>query len=780
MTKGTFTTLLKTNLASLIPLLLIAIAFLSIYQQDPPNAAPATAPETDFSSARAMKYVEAIGKTPHASGSLEHAKVRDFIMQALSDMGLSPEIQKTTSVNQARRIPFPAGTVENITARLKGTDHSQPILLVAHYDSVPTGPGASDNSASVAALFETMRALKTGSPLKNDVIFLFTDGEEPGLLGAQAFVDEHPWAKEGGLVLNFEARGSSGASVMFETSSGNGWLIREFAKAAPYPVTSSLLYEIYRILPNDTDFTVYRKAGFAGLNFAFINGLTNYHTRLDTIENVSERSLQHQGSYALALTRHFGNLNLGNMKQGDAVYFNTIGSSFVYYPGTWAKPLAIFVALLFVGVVILGFRNRQLTFWGVVLGFLTLLLSMFLALVVGIAVWLLIITLHRGYQSLGQPYNSNLYMISFVALATALTSMLYIWFRKKISVLNLTVGGLCWWLILMLATAFLLPGASFLFTWPLLFSLLALIYIFASKDEGAVTGNRLAILSFSAIPVIILFAPLIYLLFVALTINAVGVVMVVIVLLLGSLIPHFNLISTRSKWLLPGAMAAICLGFIIAGSLTASFDKAHPKPDNLSYALNADTDKAAWVSSDKQLDEYTSQFISANAEKTEMADYLPLKPLFWSSRKFLSSEAETIQLAAPNVVLLDDKTGDGVRMVRMRITSSRQAPVISVSLAPGTEVLQAAINGKRLENVSARKPDELKNGWGFDYYAPPGEGIELALEVKSAAPLKVKVVDESYGLPEISGRAYRTRPDDLMPSMFPYSDSTLVSKSFTF
>jgi hypothetical protein len=774
--------LLKTSLASLIPVVLVAVAFLSIYQQGPPGAGTTSTSQIEFSSARAMTFVEGIGKDPHPSGSFEHTIVRDFLVKELSGMGLSPEVQKTTSVNEARSIPFPAGTVENIIGRLKGSENSKPILLVAHYDSVPTGPGASDDGASVAALLETLRALKAGAPLKNDIVFLFTDAEEPGLLGAKAFVEEHPWAKEGGLVLNFEARGTSGASVMFETSSGNGWLIKEFTKAAPHPVSSSFLYEIYKVLPNDTDFTIFKKAGFAGLNFAYINDVTSYHTRLDTIANVNEQSLQHQGSYALALTRHFGNLDLRDIKQSDAVYFNTI-FGFVRYPGTWAKPLAIFVVFLFFGVVILGFKTKQLSFFGIVFGFLILFLSMIVAVFVGIGVWLLLREFHSGYKSVSlvEPYNSSLYMISFVALAIALTSTIYVLFRKtKIRTMNLTFGGLFWWFTLMVLTAFLLPGASFLFTWPLISSLLALAYIFVSKEESRVTVNRFAVLSLSAIPGIMFFAPLVYLLFHALTINAVAIDMLAIVLLLGSLIPHLNLISTRDKWLLPGAMAVICLGFIVAASITAGFDQSHPKPNNLSYALNANSGKAAWVSSDARLDEYTSQFIKANSEKLDMADYLPLKPVFWNSKKFLNSEADPIELAAPNVVLLEDKNTDGVRMIRMRINSSRRAPVISVSLGHGTEVLQAVINGKHVQNGPTRTPAELKNGWGFTYYALPEDGIELVIQSRSTGPLDVKVVDESYGVPEIPGRAPQPRPANTMPSAFPYSSSTLVGKSFTF
>ena len=93
-------------------------------------------------------------------------------------------------------------------ARLPGTrSGGRAFLLVAHYDSVPTGPGATDNGAGVATVLETVRALKAGPALRNDVIVLLADGEERGLLGARAFVDGYPWAQEVGAVLNLDTRG---------------------------------------------------------------------------------------------------------------------------------------------------------------------------------------------------------------------------------------------------------------------------------------------------------------------------------------------------------------------------------------------------------------------------------------------------------------------------------------------------------------------------------------------------------------------------------------------
>lgn len=137
---------------------------------------------------------------------------------------------------------------------------------MAHYDSAPHSfsHGASDDASGVATIIESVRAfLHNKSAHKNDIIILFSDAEEVGLNGAALFVTQHQWAKNIGLVLNFEARGSSGPSYMLmETNQGNAKMADAFKAAnATYPVSNSLMYSVYKMLPNDTDLTVFREAG---------------------------------------------------------------------------------------------------------------------------------------------------------------------------------------------------------------------------------------------------------------------------------------------------------------------------------------------------------------------------------------------------------------------------------------------------------------------------------------------------------------------------------------
>ncbi|HZF38571.1 MAG TPA: M28 family peptidase, partial [Blastocatellia bacterium] len=157
-------------------LLFILIACLSIYSQRPPRAIPASAPVTEFSSSRAMNHVRVIASQVHPIGSPAHKRVRDYLLSELSGAGLQPQVQTATVLSPRERPPFLGGTVNNVVARLNGSRGGKAILLMAHYDSAPNSFGASDDGSGVAAILETLRTIKAGPPLKNDVIVLFTDG----------------------------------------------------------------------------------------------------------------------------------------------------------------------------------------------------------------------------------------------------------------------------------------------------------------------------------------------------------------------------------------------------------------------------------------------------------------------------------------------------------------------------------------------------------------------------------------------------------------------------
>jgi len=762
----------------LVSLLFVAtLSFLALYSGRSPAAAPASAPSPEFSSERAMKHLQIIGRKPHPIGSAEHGVVRDYILDQLRGLGLSPEVQKAAIVSQPDSMPVIAGTTENIIARIKGADNTKAVMITGHYDSVSTGPGASDDGSAVATMLETARALKSWQSLKNDVVLLFTDGEEAGLLGATAFVSEHPAAREVGVAFNFEARGSSGPSMMFETSNGNRRLIGEFSKAVPHPVTNSLMYEVYKLLPNDTDFSVFKKAGMAGFNFAFIGESTHYHTQLDSADTIAESSLQHQGSYAIALTRHFGNLDLRATSEGNAVYFDVLGAFVAHYSTSLVAPLTVLILLTTVMVALLGYKKRQLTFSGMALGSVALLLSMASVGFIVWLVWQLVRALHSEYttMSFGDTYNSRLYLFGFIAVSLSIVSIIYSGFGRRVSVLDLWMGAICWWALILIPVSLFLPGGSYLFTWPLIFSLLSLAIILVWDDLRSSTWKRLGILFLGSIPAIVLFSPLIHTFFVSLTIASSALVMVVAALPLGTLISQLNLAPGKKGWPLAVVSLVVGIGFLVSGSLTSRFDKSHPMQTNLFYALQADTEKAVWASSDNGPNKWTSQFFSSGWKTMDLPAFFPGR-----SWRFMTNDAPAISLPPPQLELLAENKSGAVRTLRLRATSPRSAPVISLYVEADADVRGVEINGKPIQTEIQEAQPGRSNRWSMRYYALPVGGIELILESKSTHTIRIKAVDMSYDLPSIPGAAFKTRPDDIIAAPLPLSDSTLVSKSFNF
>jgi hypothetical protein len=758
-------------------LLVLSFVLLSIQRQRPPDATSIALAPTQFSSGRALEYLKALTTKPHPIGSPEEGAVRDYIFQELSRLGLDPAVQRTTAVNEEWGDAIVAGKVQNIVARLKGTDNSKAVMLVAHYDSVPNGFGASDDGTAVAALLEVARALKAGTSLKNDVIFLFTDGEECGLLGAKAFVNEHPWAKDVGIVANFEARGNSGPVYMFETSPENGWLIKQFSESAPRPFASSLMYDIYRMLSNKTDFTSFRAAGLQGFNFAFIGGQTHYHTRLDSYEEVDERSLQHHGANALALVHHFGELNLNQTRGADAVYFDLLGETLVHYSKGWVVPLMLFAYILLFVVLLLGLRRKQISVSGMAFGFLTFLLNLICSVAIVSLIWMLVRGFDREsiWMPESGPYEGDIYVIGFVLLTLAITSAVYLLLSRKISLPNLMAGALLWWVIAATLSGLLLQGGSYLFVWPLLFTLVGWGVVFVTDSPAANSTKRQPLLlSLCALPGVIFFTELAHALTLGFGVNVAVLIVILEIFLLGLLLPHLDFLSAKFKWWLPGTLALIGVALLAAACAADKFDRRHPKPNSIFYALNADENKAAWISLDEQTDKWTSQFIPPGTGKSAVAAYVPR-----SSGDFLNAQAPVAQLASPLVELLGDETSNGVRKLRLHLASPRQAQVFGLYLDKNASVLAATVEGKP---IAVRQNHEQGEGWGLRYYGLEPQGIELTLEVRSSSPLGIAVTDTSYGLPSLPGFTFQPRPDDMMPSSNStfIENATVLKRSYSF
>ena len=751
-------------------LFVLIVAGVCAAREGTPDPLPATASQEVFSAERALVYLNVFATAPHPIGSQDHDRVRDYLVSQLTTLGLTPEVQRATGVTPRYEV---AGTVENIVSRLKGTSGTtEAVALVAHYDSVPAGPGAGDDGAGVAALLETLRALRAGPELRNDILFVITDGEEDGLLGASAFVAENPAAKDVRVVVNFEARGNAGESQMFETSAGNGGLVRIFAQAAPHPSGSSLTYEIYKHMPNDTDMTVFKKSGAAGLNFAFIGRWEAYHTPLDNPQLLDRGSLQQHGENALSLARRFGNADLRQLQDRDSVYFSIPGNFFAHCSSRFIWPLAIVCGVLLFGVMFYANGAWQTSLLAIFGSFFAHILALLVLLLVGLgfefgAHWLHLHALPEG----GLDQNTY-YILGLFALLLAVDALLYGFFRKRIAPPAFFLGGAALLFVLVLVTSKWLAGGSYTFAWPLLAGLLATtIAAFRPGDLSFLPALLLSVLS---LPALLLFVPLLKGFYEALGFTMIGAPLLSVTfgLLFLLLFPFLDtVLESAGKFL---SIVTLVAALVLCGvaAKTTRYSADHPKPSLLSYALDADTGKALWTSSASRVDAWTAQYLGASPTRGKLPDFIP----DWYPIDFLQHEAPAIALVPPLAELLETSSFGATRTLHLRITTPRQGRTLHVSIAQA-EVLSATVNGHDLG-----KPSEARwrqpGHWGFDYANPPAGGIDLLLSVQATGPVTVVLVDRSSGLPTIPGANFPPRPADSMP--IHSGDQTMVRRSFVF
>jgi hypothetical protein len=547
---------------------------------------------------------------------------------------------------------------------------------------------------------------------------------------------------------------------MFETSDNNGWLIEQFGEAAPLPMAHSLSYELYRLLPNSTDMNAFKKAGMPGLNFANIDGIERYHNPLDNMQGVDQSGMQHRGSYALALTRHLGNLDLSQPRSRNAIYFDLFGKWLIRYSTAWVLPLTLFVTALFVTLLVLGLRRRILSGREIGWGFLALIVSMIVPSLAAWLLWTVIWKISPGPSA--EATQSRLLFLAFVALAIATTLAVYAFASKRARSENLVMGAALWWVVLMVGVSFFLPGASFIFHWSLLFSFIGLGWMFLapeSKKKSNIVNSL--ILSVCALPAILLMAPLIYQIFVGMTLNWSVLVVALLVLLLGLLLPHLRLIAAPFKWALPAASAAAAIVLLVAGVLSNAAIAEQPS-SRIVYALNADTGKAVWASDLSQRDQRTGQFFNGAEQKGTLADFAYKR----TSAQYSLAEAPVLPLAAPEMSVLEDKSADGVRTLRLQLKSAREAGTLFLYLDSNAQVVDAWVNKMPIED----HPDQ----WGMYIEGIPREGVEFKLQVKTSEPLKFRLVDQSYGLPPVNAAA-----SSQAALLAGRPDLTLLVKSFS-
>ena len=337
------------------------IWLLSVHGPARPVALGLDAPAAQFSAARADAVLGRIlgPEVPHPLGSAADAALQARLLKQLAALGVTARTQTVMSCyGEPRWNVLPCGTVTNIVAQIL-PGNGKTVLLMAHSDSVAAGPGAADDGSGVAAVLEIIRALKVRGGNGHPVTALFTDGEEPGLLGAAAWLRD-PAARAGiGAVINLDVRGNRGRSFLFQTSAGDARLMDLYAAHAADYAASSIGVEIYKYMPNDTDLTPMLAAGVAGVNFAFFDNVAAYHTPLDRRAAIDPQSLQQQGDNALAMADALRQADPQSPWGGDAVYLDVLGRWLPRLSVAWALPLSL---ATFVMIALAGFftpRGRR-------------------------------------------------------------------------------------------------------------------------------------------------------------------------------------------------------------------------------------------------------------------------------------------------------------------------------------------------------------------------------------------------------------------------------------
>jgi Peptidase family M28 len=745
--------------------ILIAIFFLAVASRRPPEPKQATVPATEFSAGRARAVLRRLvgDGVPHPAGSAANDIVRDRVLAEFSTLGYQPQVQTGFACDEYGT----CATAKNILARLEGTEPGPTVLLAAHYDSVPAGPGASDDGAGVAAVLEIARALKSFAAPRHSIIFLIDDAEEAGMIGARVFVDQSPWAKDVRAVVNLEARGTSGPSLMFETGSANYWAVQLYSKFALRPVTNSIFYEAYKQLPNDTDFTVFKTVDYQGLNFAFIGGVNQYHTPLDNLENSSARSLQHHGENALPLVLALANGDIANPPHTDGVFFDIFERHVILWPAKWTLPLAIIaLVLLYFQIGWLMAKGRlhpAALLWGAI---------NWLAIIVTTGVLALI--LHVVLRTVGaNPANWPAHPLplqaAFWSLAVSVVIVLSIAFAARAGFWGMWAGGWLWWTLLSVIVAWLTHGISFILLVPSCVAVVVGLF-FTMRRTTSLRGLWLV----ATLPLFtagIIGFPSLFFLYDGLGVRLLaGTALIVAILftpassLLGSLRGSKGL----ARFTFPGATISVAIIAIFAAVVAPPYSAKSPERVNLQYRQDTDSGKSQWVVYPDSGRLPDSIRVATNFHRDDHGMFP------WETQAAFVADSPHLALAPPTLTILQSSALDGKHQYRVLLRSERGAPDAMVFFPPDSGLAGVRIQDQTMQPESSRVRRFL-NGWEvYDCPTMPTKGIEISFELPAGKQVEVYALDRTYGLPLEGMFLLKSRQFTATPSG--EGDVTIVSR----
>jgi Peptidase family M28 len=752
-------------------LVLFGLTLLAVILRHQP-AAPrsAAAPAGEFSAGRAREVLRRLAGDgrPHPVGSAADERVRQAIVATLAGLGIQPHVEEGFACHWGGN----CGRVRNVVARLEGSEPGAAVALAAHYDSVEAGPGVSDDLAGVAAILEIARALKAGTPLRHPVLLLIDEGEEAGLLGASAFEETSPEAKEVKAVVNLEARGTSGPSYMFEASGDDGWMISAWAPRVARPVTTSLAAAIYSRLPNDTDLTVFRHYRVPGLNFAFIGGATRYHTPDDNFAYASPASLQHQGDCALAAVTGLASAaDLAAPPPGRLAFFDLLGLGIVRWPAAWMLALAVAALLLVLGATATALARRTLGGGELVLGLLAVPAMLLATVLLAFGLWLALRAagpLAATWLAHPLPALATFWLLP-LAVAAGLAAMLGM--GRRAAPLGMWAGVWLVWAALAVAMAFLAPVTSYVLVVPALAAgicgVVGRIWRGGKPATPAgatiVPGVVAALLWWGVLPPV----------HEGLGVPALPIVAVLLALLYATMAPLVAGGGGLGRRLWALALAATVLAALVALA-QPRFTPRSPQPLTYTFHQDGDSGAARWV---------VRALPPLPPAVRQAAAFGPLAPAFpWSSTGGVARSAPAPPLAAaaappPDLQVLESVVAGGKRHLRLRLVSRRGAATGVVWVPARANPESVTVEGHPVPATGWRtgKPQGGPSDWlSYSDVTLPAAGCELDMVLGETGALDLYAVDVTPGLPPAGAALLAARPPAAVP--FQQGDTTLVSR----
>jgi hypothetical protein len=686
--------------------------------------------------------------------------VAQYFFTELKKLGIETEFMCMPDVDGNR-----VQLQQVVIGRIPGTDSTGSIAFNAHYDSVPYGPGATDDIAGCIAMLEAARAFKNQPPIRNDILFIFTDAEEVGGYGAHGFCDHHPLAKDIGIVTVMDVRGTKGPALMYETSSDNGTLIRELNKARAYgakPITSSFMFDVYEASPFGSDFTKFRNSGHSGYSLAYIDKFMWYHTVNDSPEHVSPESIQHFGSHLMAVTKHFASTDFKaiNLKTPNDIYFNTLGFNLVQYPQGFGTPLAVAAVALLLFVIILGCFLRRITIGGYIKSLLLFPVAALGSALIALAMFSIVF----GYKNvvhlytvkityIPEPsalYDGNLYCYAFGLMALAFSGATYYFASRRLRVEELQAAAMTWLCPLLAVLVMKFSGGSYLAMWPILFGSLGLALLYFGKREEGPGPILLVAATLFAIPALCLLPPGWMMLMWMINILGAPVLAILVLIILANVMPAMALLGrVRRTWIAFPVMAVIAVLLLCTGLIISKPSKDRPLMNSVAYVANLDTQAAWWLSEDVKVDEWTKQFFPDGIRST-IDDLLPDK----RGDHYLRGAAPVAEhLRGLRCDVLKDELVDGKRRLAVHVYSDDAPLIVRFHQVQGPK-----LNAVTVDSVPLK---EQNDAFSMEFQILSSKGYIMTFETTPGEPIKFEAFSAIYGFPQIPG--ITPRPEYMVP-----------------